>query len=992
MGQGGDEEVTQPEHVERYWKRLVEISRKWRKVWEEKGLHQADPEPGRPKMFLTAAYPYPNGPLHLGHGLTYTIPDVIARFYRMRGYRVLFPMGFHFTGTPVVTMAEAVKRRDPSTLEVFTKLYGVPEEDLPRLETPEGMASYFKDWAVEDLRSLLLSIDWRRSFTTIDPEYKAFITWQFITLNDKGLLVQGTHPVGWCPVHHNPVSMHDTKGDVEPEIQEFTTILFPLEDKPGVHLPTATLRPETLLGVTNIWVNPQATYVHAVVDGKEMILSDRAFFKIRFQAKSVEEKHRVKGEKLVGWRARNPLTGKVVPVLPSPFVDPDTGTGVVMSVPAHAPYDYAALKTLKQNPPPDVDPGLLEGLEPIPLIEVPGYGELPAAEAVEKAGVKSVEEREKLDELTKQVYKDEHEKGVMRKDAPGLVGEGAIEGAREFVAEWMAGLPVSRAREEVASWLRRRGFAIPFYEIANKPVYCRCGNEIVVKVLENQWFLDYENPQWKELARKALRMMEIVPNDYRPQFEYTIEWLKKRACARSRGLGTPLPWDPSWIIESLSDSTIYMAFYTVIHHIRRAGISAESLSREFWDYVFLGKGDAEGVSANTGVPPELLEEMRSEFNYWYPLDNRHSAKDLIPNHLTFFIFNHAAIFPEDKWPRRIVVNGYILVEGAKMSKSLGNVRVLRNLINSISPDVLRLSLISGSEVGNDVNLTMSHIISTTETLMRIEGLVERALTKTSGGEPEKEPSVEDRLLETRFSRLVEQVTRSLERYRLREASVAVYSLAENMVSKYLEENPNPGLLRRVVSAWIRMMAPFTPAFAEELWSKAVGEGLVHEREWPKAEDFARDPLLEVGERLVEMIASDVDNIASAAKKKPRRVTIVVSGDKELMKRVLDEHKKGSDMKSFTRLIASSLRGDRRPHETARRIVEFLNSLEPEHQRALEEGFDEKTLLETLAPVMERALGAEVRVMGLEEAERQGVGLRRRPAPLFPAISIEFAEE
>lgn len=982
-------------HVKAYWEKMREIGDKWVRVWEDRRIHEADPEPGRPKLFLTAAYPYPNGPLHLGHGLTYTIPDVVARFYRMRGYQVLFPMGFHFTGTPVITMAEAVRRRDPSTIELFTKLYGVPEEDLPKLETPEGMATYFKEWAQEDLRRMLLSIDWRRTFTTIDPEYKAFITWQFLTLNSKGLLVQGTHPVGWCPVHHNPVSMHDTKGDVEPEIQEFTTILFPVEGKPGLHLPAATLRPETLLGVTNIWVNPDATYVHAVVDGREVLLSDRAFFKIRFQAREVREKHRVKGKHIVGWRARNPLTGRTVPVLPSPFVDPDTGTGVVMSVPAHAPYDYAALKTLKQRPPEGLDLQLLEGLGPIPLISVPGYGEAPAVEAVEKAGVKSVEEREKLDELTKQVYKDEHEKGVMREDVTRLIEPHAPEGALDFVSKSMAGAPVSGAREAVDQWLRSRGLAFPFYEIANKPVYCRCGNEIVVKVLENQWFLDYENPQWKSLARKALERMDIVPNDYRPQFEYTIDWLKKRACARSRGLGTPLPWDPSWIIESLSDSTIYMAFYTVIHKIRRLGVSPESLKPEFWDYVFLGRGSTAEVSAKTGVPGEALEEMRREFEYWYPLDTRHSGKDLIPNHLTFFIFNHAAIFPEEKWPRRIVVNGHILVEGAKMSKSLGNVRVLRNLIDTLGADVLRLSLVSGSEVGNDVNLSMEHITAVTETLMRVESLVDRTLklarkaSIASNGE-----GVEEKLLHTRIARLIRATTQAMEKHRLREASINVYSLVENELSRYLETavSPHPPTLEKVLRAWVRMMAPFTPAFAEELWSRVSGEGLVHTQPWPSGKEFPLHPELEVAEKLVRNVASDIANILGAAKRKPRRIIVVASGDRSLLGEILENYKMGSDARALTRLIAQRLRGDKRPHETSRRIIEFLNSLEKDQLEALASGFDELQWLESLKPLIERQVGAPVEVMGQSQAEAQGVTLRRRPAPLFPAISIEFQQE
>jgi leucyl-tRNA synthetase (EC 6.1.1.4) len=95
--------------------------------------------------------------------------------------------------------------------------------------------------------------------------------------------------------------------------------------------------------------------------------------------------------------------------------------------------------------------------------------------------------------------------------------------------------------------------------------------------------------------------MRIVPDEARPQFEATIDWLDKRACARTRGMGTPLPWDPTWIIESLSDSTIYMAYYTVIRRIRELGLKPEQLTEAFWDYVFLGRGDAAEVARAIGA-------------------------------------------------------------------------------------------------------------------------------------------------------------------------------------------------------------------------------------------------------------------------------------------------------------------------------------------------------------------------------------------------------
>jgi len=107
----------------------------------------------------------------------------------------------------------------------------------------------------------------------------------------------------------------------------------------------------------------------------------------------------------------------------------------------------------------------------------------------------------------------------------------------------LGGLPVPKGRELITNFLISKGLGRKIFEIMNKPVYCRCGTEIVVKILKDQWFLDYSNEEWKELARKSLSKMQIIPEESRKDFEFTIEWLEKRACARTRGLGTPLPWD-----------------------------------------------------------------------------------------------------------------------------------------------------------------------------------------------------------------------------------------------------------------------------------------------------------------------------------------------------------------------------------------------------------------------------------------------------------------
>ena len=228
------------------WKQIEE---KWQKRWAEAKAFETDPDPAKPKFYLTVAYPYPNSPQHIGHGRTYTLTDVHARFQRMHGYNVLLPMAWHFTGTPLFAMVERLKDREPGILDTFLNLYNIPESKLPELEDPVAMATYFAMEIKHGMQRIGYSMDWRREFTTIDPIYSKFIEWQFAKLRQKGFITQGSHPVGWCPSCGNPVGQHDTIGDKEPEIEEFTVIKIRHDD---TIFPAGTLRPETVYGITNM--------------------------------------------------------------------------------------------------------------------------------------------------------------------------------------------------------------------------------------------------------------------------------------------------------------------------------------------------------------------------------------------------------------------------------------------------------------------------------------------------------------------------------------------------------------------------------------------------------------------------------------------------------------------------------------------------------------------------------------------------------------------
>ncbi|ABO08117.1 leucine--tRNA ligase [Pyrobaculum calidifontis] len=937
---------------------FIEVAEKWQRRWAEAKVFEPSPQPGRPKFFITAAYPYPNGTIHIGHGRTYLVADVMARFRRHLGYNVLFPMAFHYTGTPILTIAEVIAAGDKAVIEEYKEIYGVSDDDIKKMGDPLYLAQYFHRRSKEAMIKFGLGIDWSREFTTIDPEYQRFIQWQFEKLRKRGLIVRGRHPVGWCPRHQMPVGAHDTKDDKEPEIGQWTLIYF--VDGEGLVYPTATLRPETVPGVTNIWINPDAEYVVAEFEGRKMVLSKDAAYRLSFQG-NVKVIREARGREFVGRRVLNPVTGEWVPVYEAKFVDPKVGTGVVMSVPAHAPYDYAALRDMGE-------------VKLIPLIRVEGYGEYPAKEVVERMGIKSQTDPA-LEEATREVYSAEYTRGVVREDVVDRIAPHLPEPARSMVRAvfklYFAGRPVKEAREFISKWLAEAGLGGVMYDIMNKPVYCRCGTEIVVKVLEDQWFINYGERGWKQLARQLVEEMAIIPQEAKAQFLATIDWLDKRACARTRGLGTPLPWSQGWVIESLSDSTIYMAFYTVIKKIRALGLRPEQLTEEFWDYVFLGQGSAAEVAKRIGVDPAALEEIRREFDYWYPLDSRNSGKDLIPNHLTFFIFNHVAIFPREKWPRQIVANGWVLREGEKMSKSKRNVLPLDKAVALYGPDPLRATLAIAAEVEQDLDFRDAEARRNSQQLMSIYNLVQRLAQSAV----EREETWLDKWLISEVAHVLERAREAYEKVRLRQAAVELLYNAEAVFSQYLSmvDKPSKSAVE-AAKAWVVALEPIVPHFAEELWQILGGEGFAATAPWPK---LSPDPAALLAKRYVDMLIEDVKNIP-AYKAGAKRVAIYVNGNYQWLRAAV-----GKDVKAAIEAGA--------PPQLAKRLVDFAKSMGEEVRGLVErvEQFDEYAALQSYKRYVEKALGVPVDIYKADDPQAPDLGGKKKAAlPLKPGIFIE----
>ena len=846
------------------------LERKWQKKWDWRKIYQTDPDPRKPKYFVTAAYPYPNSPQHIGHARTYTIADVNARYHRMRGYKTLFPMGFHYTGTPLFAMSKRLREGDQEIVETFTKIYGIPTAVLDKLKDPKAMASYFRDDIRKGMQEIGFSVDWRREFTTIDPLYNRYIQWHFQTLNKKGLITKGTHPVAWCPNDKSPVGVVDTMGDVEPDIGESYLVKF---EKDGLYYPVSTLRPETVFGVTNLWVNPDATYVRANVDGQLWVISKESVSKLVHQNRKVALKLEFPAKELLWKTVLNPVTGKDILILPGKFVEPQNGTGVVMSVPGHAPYDFQALKDLKQEYKDSTHEPVLQGIEPVSIILLEGYSDLPAADLVDKFKIADQKDSH-LEHATQELYSKEFHDGIMKENTGNY-----------------SGMPVAKAREAIVKQLKDAGTIEIFLELKNAPVVCRCGTECVVHILENQWFINYGDPEWKSLAHKCLGQMTILPEELRPEFDYTVDWLRERACARAVGLGTKLPWDQNWIIEALSDSVVYMAFYILSKHFTQNWVifkkfekDTAALADSFFNHALLGEGTLESVADQSKIPKRVLKAIRSEFEYFYPVDMRHSARDLVSNHLTFYVFHHSTLFPETRWPKGIVANGFVLMEGAKMSKSMQNILPLRQGIAKFGADPVRVGVMATAELSQDTDFSETLALAIQERLVSLMRQAKKLGRKKATNKSKL--SMLDKWMTSRLAAAVQSATNALDRLRVREAiNIILYQL-DNDISWYNrrlgQKKRGPDnrdrVLRKVLNSRTRMLAPLAPHIAEEIWSRLGNKGFVVQAEWPDFDEYEKDTIAERSETLIRQALDDTGEILKATGMTPKQVFYYTAAD------------------------------------------------------------------------------------------------------------------
>jgi len=835
--------------------RMSSREKYWLKVWNDRRVFEPDPVSGKKKVFVTVPFPYMNAAVHVGTAFTAARVEFYARFKRLQGYNVLFPWAWHWTGKTIVGMSQRLKQGDPSARRAFAA-DGVPDAEVEKFVDPEYLASYYTKVSRQVMKDTGFSIDWRREFRTVDPAFRKFVEWQYLHLRDLGYVVQGTHPVVWCPFDKSPTGDHDRMEGEGVSPVEFSLIKFHLGE---FALAAATLRPETIYGATNLWVNPEAEYSEARVDGELWIVSSSALTKLSEQKHDVVPVRSFKGSDLVGRYAMAPLTGKSLPVLPGKFVDDSIATGVVYSVPAHAPYDLMALRDIQEGriQAPRQIKEIADMLVPIPILTVKGYSQIPAEDAVERHSIKDSMDPN-LDAATEEVYSAEFHNGVLTQASGPL-----------------AGLTVEEAKAKALELVAKTARLSRMWELPEK-VVCRCSTRCYVKILENQWFLNYSNPAWKARARLVVEKAAVYPSEARQWFYSTIEWLNDWPCARRSGMGTKLPWDKDWIVETLSDSTIYMAYYNISKFVNLERIGPDNLTVEALNYILLGRGNPANVAKAARMTEKRLREIRAEFDYWYPVDLRNSAKELIPNHLTFYAFHHAALFPEKEWPRGLGINGMILVEGKKMSKTKGNLIPWKNALEKYGADGFRLGLALTADGMDDADWRDRAAQDAKSKAESVIPFVKKTLKSATN----REENELDCWLVSSLHRRIVTATEAMEEMKIRRASATIFLDLWNDLRYYLHRTSTPRkqTLADVFGAWVRMISPFTPFTAEDLNHELGGKGLVCQADWPSPKDFPLDEEAELAEDVLNRVIEDARKVLGVVKGPRGKLNVYVCSD------------------------------------------------------------------------------------------------------------------
>lgn len=776
-----------------------EIEPRWQKVWAETGAHKATEDTSKPKRYVLEMFPYPSGDIHMGHVRNYTIGDVTARYYAMRGYDVLHPMGWDAFGLPAENAA--IKHNSHPAKWTYANI--------------ETQKASFKRMG--------FSYDWDRTVVACDPEYYRWGQWIFLQMYKRGLVERRNSPVNWCPNCktvlaneqvtegecwrcHGAVEKRDLtqwyykitdyaqellddldqlKGWPDPVKQmqanwigrsegaEVDFELIPAEGKDdGQTITVFTTRPDTLFGCSFFLLAPESPLVHDLVCGTEYEAEVMALVEGAAKVSAVERAQgdREKHGAFTGRYVINPVNGEKVPVWVADYIVADYGTGAVMAVPCGDQRDFEFARKYD--------------LPIIPIIlgeDDPLYPEL---NGVQERKVTTVDWEKSYEAEGVLVQSGKYTDMVGGKHSPAvdaIIGDLEAQGKGKKSVQF-------RLRDWLISRQRYWGNPIPI-------IYCDdCG---IVPVPEDQ-------------------LPVTLPKDIDLAAGETLATHEQFAQCTCPKCGKPARRETD-TMDTFTCSSWYYMRYTDPH--------------------------------NTELPfsPDRV-------NRWMPVDQyiggiEHAILHLLYSRFFTKVLRDMGMLDFDEPFTNLLCQGMVLDEnGEVMSKSKGNVISPEDMIAGYGADAVRAYILFMAPPDKELQWNEDGLAGMYKFLNRtwrmVNDLAGKAGEETSfqaGAKAEEAKKAHDELLRERH-RVVGKVIDDFGRNNFNTAIAAIMELV-NATGDYLRKNSaedraaNAELAafdKKIAEVIVKLLAPMAPHWAEELWQDVLGnETSVHKEAWPE---------------------------------------------------------------------------------------------------------------------------------------------------------------
>ena len=776
-----------------------EIEPRWQKVWAETGAHKATEDTSKPKRYVLEMFPYPSGDIHMGHVRNYTIGDVTARYYAMRGYDVLHPMGWDAFGLPAENAA--IKHNSHPAKWTYANI--------------ETQKASFKRMG--------FSYDWDRTVVACDPEYYRWGQWIFLQMYKRGLVERRNSPVNWCPNCktvlaneqvtegecwrcHGAVEKRDLtqwyykitdyaqellddldqlEGWPEPVKQmqanwigrsegaEVDFELIPAEGKDdGQTITVFTTRPDTLFGCSFFLLAPESPLVHDLVCGTEYEAEVMALVEGAAKVSAVERAQgdREKHGAFTGRYVINPVNGEKVPVWVADYIVADYGTGAVMAVPCGDQRDFEFARKYD--------------LPIIPIIlgeDDPLYPEL---NGVQERKVTTVDWEKSYEAEGVLVQSGKYTGMVGGKRSPAvdaIIGDLEAQGKGKKSVQF-------RLRDWLISRQRYWGNPIPI-------VYCDdCG---IVPVPEDQ-------------------LPVTLPKDIDLAAGETLATHEQFAQCTCPKCGKPARRETD-TMDTFTCSSWYYMRYTDPH--------------------------------NTELPfsPDRV-------NRWMPVDQyiggiEHAILHLLYSRFFTKVLRDMGMLNFDEPFTNLLCQGMVLDEnGEVMSKSKGNVISPEDMIAGYGADAVRAYILFMAPPDKELQWNEDGLAGMYKFLNRawrmVNDLAGKAGEETSfqaGAKAEEAKKAHDELLRERH-RVVGKVIDDFARNNFNTAIAAIMELV-NATGDYLRKNSaedraaNAELVafdKEIAEVIVKLLAPMAPHWAEELWQDVLdNETSVHKEAWPE---------------------------------------------------------------------------------------------------------------------------------------------------------------